>query len=298
MEKLRIGYDNAEGPKIVLFIAEEQRLYGKHALEVSFARVSPVKLGTPKLLGGELDILIGNSGPVVEAILLQHKALAVIGSLGPAKFAIFARRDIVKAQDLKGRRFGVSTSGASQDRIARRALRRLGLEPDKDLEIVYTGFNDSSHRLKALARGEVDAVIGGTEHDPDFPDLDAAEKKRVRKMIELTELGIYISGSDIAAARQYVAARKETVRAFLRASADALALAKARPDLVEKAFGKTLGVNPETAKSKAKEFRGLPPPEKPAVDRRAVQSNIDELQEKVAGFGPADVSACIDESLV
>jgi NitT/TauT family transport system substrate-binding protein len=297
MEKIRLGYDNAEGPKIVLFLANDQGIYRARGLDVSFERVTPVKLGTPKLLGGELDILIGNSGPVVEAILLEQKPLAVIGSLGRAKFAIFTRREINNAQDLKGRRFGVSTPGASQDRIARRALQRLGLEPEKDLEIVYTGFNDSSHRLKALARGDVDGVIGGTEHDPDFPDLEPAEKSRVRKMIELTELGIYISGSDIAAAREYVTARRETVRAFLRASTDALALAKARADLVEEAFGKTLDVNPKTAKSKAEEFRRLPPPEKPAVDRRAVQSNIDELEEKVAGFKPPDVSACIDESL-
>jgi NitT/TauT family transport system substrate-binding protein len=298
MEKIRLGYDNAEGPKIVLFLADDQGIYRKHDLDVSFARVSPVKLGTPKLLGGELDILIGNSGPVVEAILLEQKPLAVIGSLGPAKFAIFTRRDIEKADDLRGRRFGVSTPGASQDRIARRALQRLGLEPDKDLAIVYTGFNDSSHRLKALARGEVDAVIGGMEHYPNFPDLEAAEKDRVIKMIELTELGIYISGSDIAAAREYVAAHRETVRAFMRALKEGLALVKDRPDLIEEAFRKTLSVNPETAKIKAEEFRRLPPPEKPGVDRRAVQSNIDELQEKVAGFKPADVTACIDETLI
>ena len=298
MEKIRLGYDNAEGPKIVLFLAEDKELYRKHDLDVSFERVSPVKLGTPKLLNGELDILIGNSGPVVEAILLDKKPLAVIGSLGPAKFAIFTRRNIEKAQDLKGRRFGVSTPGASQDRIARRALKRLGLEPEKDLEIVYTGFNDSSHRLKALARGDVDAVIGGMEHDPDFPDLEATEKNRVRKMIELTELGIYISGSDISAAREYVTAHRETVRAFLRALEEGLALAKDRTDRVEETFRKQLGVNPATAKSKAEEFRRLPPPEKPAVDRRAVQSNIDELQEKVAGFKPADVATCIDESLI
>jgi NitT/TauT family transport system substrate-binding protein len=298
MEKIRLGYDNAEGPKIVLFLADDQGIYRKHGLDVSFERVSPVKLGTPKLLGGGLDILIGNSGPVVEAILLEKKPLAVIGSLGPAKFAIFTRSEINTAQDLKGRRFGVSTAGASQDRIARRALKRLGLEPEKDLAIVYTGFNDSSHRLKSLARGEVEAVIGGMEHDTNFPDLDASEKKRVRKMIELNELGIYISGSDIAAAREYVAAHRETVRAFFRALEEALALAKDRTDQVEETFRKQLGVNSATAKSKAEEFRRLPPPEKPAVDRRAVQSNIDELQEKVAGFKPADVSACIDESLI
>ncbi|HEY3305860.1 MAG TPA: ABC transporter substrate-binding protein [Candidatus Binatia bacterium] len=298
MEKIRLGYDNAEGPKIILFLADDEGLYEKQGLNVSFERVSPVKLGTPKLLGGELDVLVGNSGPIVEAILLEKKPLAVIGSLGPAKFAIFTRSEIKKAHDLKGRRFGVSTPGASQDRIARRALKRLGLEPEKDLEIVYTGFNDSSHRLKALARGEVDAVIGGMEHDPNFPDLDAAEKMRVRKMIELTELGIYISGSDIAASRDYIKTHSETVRRFLRALKEGLKLAKGRTDLVEEAFRKHLSVNPETAKSKAEEFQRLPPPEKPSVDRRAVQSNLDELREKYSDLKSVDVAACIDESLV
>jgi NitT/TauT family transport system substrate-binding protein len=298
MEKLRLGYDNAEGPKIVLFIAADEGIYRRNGLEVSFERVSPVKLGTPKLLDGELDVLVGNSGPIVETVALEKKPLAVIGSLGPAKFAIFAHSKINTAQDLRGKRFGVSTPGASQDRIARRALRRLGLEPEKDIAIVYTGFNDSSHRLKALARGEVDAVIGGMEHYPNFPDLEAAEKNRVGKFIELAELDIYISGSDIAASRAGIESRPETLRRLLRAMEESLTLAKSRPDLVEETFAKHLGLNPETAKSKGEEFRRLPPPEKPSVDRRAVESNIEELREKYPGMKAIDVTACIDESLV
>jgi NitT/TauT family transport system substrate-binding protein len=296
MEKLRLGYDNLEGPKIVLFLAADRGIYRQHDLDVSFERVSPVKLGVPKLLDGALDILVGNSGPIVEAVALEKRPLAVIGSLGPAKFAIFARSEIKTAQDLRGKRFGVSTPGASQDRIARRALKRLGLEPEKDIEIVATGFNDSSHRLKALARGEVDAVIGGMEHHPNFPDLETSEKSGVGKFIELADLKIYISGSDIAAARGCVESRREALRAFLRAMEEALTLGKSRPDLVEEAFARHLGLSPETAKSKAEEFQRLPPPEKPAVDRRAVASNIEELQEK--GFQSIDISACIDEGLV
>jgi NitT/TauT family transport system substrate-binding protein len=296
MEKLRLGYDNLEGPKIVLFVAADEEIYRRHGIEVAFERISPVKLGAPMLLAGELDVLVGNSGPIVEAVALEKRPLAVIGSLGPAKFAIFARSEIKTAQDLRGKRFGVSTPGASQDRIARRALKRLGLEPERDIEIVYTGFNDSSHRLKALARGEVEAVIGGMEHHPNFPDLEAAEKGRVGKFIELAELKIYISGSDIAAARGCIESRRESLRGFLRAMEEALILAKSRPDLVEEAFARHLGLNPETAKSKAEEFQRLPPPEKPSVDRRAVASNIEELQEK--GFQSIDISACIDESLV
>ncbi|HEY2987444.1 MAG TPA: ABC transporter substrate-binding protein [Candidatus Binatia bacterium] len=298
MEKIRLGYDNLEGPKIVLFLAADQGLYRKHDLELSFERVSPVKLGTPKLLSGALDVLVGNSGPVVEAIIREQTPLAVIGSLGPAKFAIFTSANVKKAQDLRGKRFGVSTPGASQDRIARRALKRLGLEPEKDLEIVYTGFNDSSHRLKALARGAVDAVIGGMEHHPNFPDLQAAEKSRVRTLIELTELGIYISGSDIAASRACIESRRETVKRLLRALEESLTLAKSRADLVEEAFAKHLNLHLETAKSKAEEFQRLPPPQKPSVDRRAVQSNIDELQEQYPDLKSVDITACIEETLV
>jgi NitT/TauT family transport system substrate-binding protein len=298
MEKIRLGYDNAEGPKIVVFIAEDEGLFRKHALDISFERVSPVKLGTPRLLSGELDVLVGNSGPVVEAIILDKKPLAVIGSLGPAKFAIFAAASIKTAEDLRGKRFGVSTPGASQDRIPRRALKRLGLEPEKDLQIVYTGFNNSTERLKALAHGEVDAVIGGMEHYPGFPEIDPSQRNRVRMLVELAELGIYISGSDIAAARACIETRRESLKRFLRALEEALSLAKKRTDLVQEAFRKHFHLNQEAAKSKAEEFDRLPPPEKPYPDERAVLSNIEELREKYPELKRADVSACIDESLI
>ncbi len=299
MDTIRLGYDNAEGPKIVLFLAQEEGLYRNHGLDVSLERISPVKLGTPKLLSGELDVLVGNSGPVVEAIAMENKPLAVIGSLGPAKFAIFTINRVEKAQDLRGRRFGVSTPGASQDRIARRALKRLGLEPEKDLEIVYTGFNNSADRLKALSRGEVEAVMGGMEHYPDFPELEAAEAIRIKKLVELTELGIYVSGSDIAAARPYIGTHREILRRLMRALEDALAMARRRSDLVQEAFRKHLGLTHlEAAKSKADELNRLPPPEKPAPDKRAIRSNIEELQEKYSGFKPLDVSACVDDSLI
>jgi ABC-type nitrate/sulfonate/bicarbonate transport system substrate-binding protein len=56
MDKIRLGYDNAEGPKIVLLLAHDEGLFQKRALDVSLERISPVKLGTPKLLSGALDI--------------------------------------------------------------------------------------------------------------------------------------------------------------------------------------------------------------------------------------------------
>jgi ABC-type nitrate/sulfonate/bicarbonate transport system substrate-binding protein len=238
LDNILLGYDNAEGAKIPLFVGKEQGVFEKYGIVLTVERVSPVKLGTPKLLSGELQLLLGNSGPVVEEIALRQKRLAVIASLGPAHFAIFAHQAIGRPEELKGRRFGVSTPGASQDRIARRALKKMGLEPDSDVEIVYTGFNNSTDRVKALARGEVDATLAGLEHDPESPELEPREARNLRRLIDLSDLGIHVSGSDIALTCDYLEANRDTVRRFLQALEKSLEIARERSDLVNQAYEK------------------------------------------------------------
>jgi NitT/TauT family transport system substrate-binding protein len=297
MEQLHLGYDNAEGAKIALFLGVEQGLFEKRGIELTTERISPVKLGTPRLLAGEIDLLLGNSGPVIEAIARERKPLVVVGSLGPACFAIFTRAGIARGEELKGKRFGVSTPGASQDRIARQALKKLGLEPDKDIRVVYTGFNNSTDRLRAAARGEVDAVIGGLENFPDFPELPEAESRSLKKLVDLSALDIHISGSDIAATRGFVSQKREISRRFILVLEESLALARERPDLVGETFKHYLGLaDSKAVESKVKGYYGIDPPRRPLPDRLAIQNNLDELEEKYPGFKLPDLSDCIDES--
>jgi NitT/TauT family transport system substrate-binding protein len=289
LDNLLLGYDNAEGAKIPLFVGKETGVFEQYGIALTVERVSPVKLGTPKLLSGELQLLLGNSGPVVEEIVLRQKKLAVIASLGSARFAIFAHPAIGRPEELKGRRFGVSTPGASQDRIARRALRKMGLKPDSDVEIVYTGFNNSADRVKALVRGEVDATLAGLEHDAD-------SETSLRKLIDLTDLGIHISGSDLALTHDYFEANRDTVRRFLQALEKSLEISRERPDLVSQAFEKYLQIgNPLLIERKVKEYYKLAPLGRPIPDKLAIKNNLEELAEKYPELKLPDVEACIDE---
>src|ERR1043166_3870554 len=161
-ETIRVGYTNAQGAKIPVFIAKELRIFDKYGLDVRLTRVSPGRLAVPKLVSGDIQFFLGNSGPVIEAIAADKAPLVIIASLGKERFAIFTKPEIGRKEELKGRRFGVSTPGASQDRVATRALKKLGFEPEKDVRIVATGFS-GSERLQALARGEVDAVTATSD---------------------------------------------------------------------------------------------------------------------------------------
>jgi len=298
MNALCLGYDNVEGAKIALFAGIDGGLFRQAAIDLHVERVSPVKLGVPKLLSGDIDILVGNSGPVIEAITNQKSDLVVIASLGPASFAVFTRSDITTPESLKGKRFGVSTPGASQDRIARRALKRMRLEPEKDIEVVYTGFNNSTERLAALARGEVDAVIGGLENYPAFPELPEEEGQKIGKLVDLEDLGIHISGSDISATRGFLQEKRNLAHRFLLALEQSLALTKQRPDVVSEAFKIHLQLaHPAAVAAKASGYYNLRLPDRPLPDRLAIQNNLDELREKSPGLVLPELAECIDESL-
>lgn len=296
--QIRLGYDNVEGAKIALFAGIDAGVFRGRGIDLAVERISPVKLGTPKLLSGEIDLLLGNSGPIVEAIARERKPLAVIASLGPASFAVFTRRTIGGAEELKGKTFGVSTPGASQDRIARRTLARLGLKPDEDVRIVYTGFNNSTDRLRALARGEVDGVIGGLENFPDFSELQRDEAAALKKLVDVEDVGIHISGSDIAATRGWIERRREDARNFVAALEESAALAGARADLVGRAFEKYLALEtPAAVESKARGYYTLKIPARPLPDRLAIQNNLDEIEENSPGAALPSVADCVDESL-
>ncbi len=294
-ETIRIGYTNAQGAKIPVFIAKEQRIFDKYGLDARLTRVSPGRLAVPRLISGEIQFFLGNSGPVIEAIATERAPLVIIASLGKERFAIFTNPDIRRIDALKGKRFGVSTPGASQDRLAARALKKLGLDAAKDVRIVATGLSGSSERLQALARGEVDAVTATAD---DLLELPPRERAKVRKLVELADIGILVSGADISAGRSYLRAQSGTARRFLQAVEEALAVARQRPDLVAAAYEKYAGrSDPKALDMKVNEYYAGKPPDRPYPDKAAVASAIEELKEKNPDLKPDDPAAYVDESL-
>jgi NitT/TauT family transport system substrate-binding protein len=62
-----------------------------------------------------------------------------------------------KARAFKGRTIGISSPGASTDRVARYLMESVGLTPDKDAKIVPLG--GSSEAVAAFVRGSVDILV-------------------------------------------------------------------------------------------------------------------------------------------
>ena len=70
-------------------------------------------------------------------------------------FQLMVRPEITNAQNLKGKTISISTPGSTNDIASRLMLKKLGLEPGRDINLLSTG--DSQARVLGMETG---AVIG------------------------------------------------------------------------------------------------------------------------------------------
>jgi NitT/TauT family transport system substrate-binding protein len=292
-ETFTLGYTNLRGQKVPVPLGGDEGIFARHGIVLKLVPVSPGTLGVPKLLAGEIDIFLGNSEPVVRAVGVEGKRLVVIANLGADGVSIFSRPGISRVEDLRGKKIGSSVDGASVDRNTKKALRKLGLDPDKDVAIVYTGFQNSFDRLKVLARGEVDATVAGADALPELGP-DAA---KVRKLIDLLDIGIAISGADISVSRELLDKKRDALKNFARALQESFRLARSRPELVRRTYEKHLKLsNPLTLDKMVEEYMAAKVTGRPAPDPRVIEAYIEELLPKHPN-APKDASLYMDATL-
>jgi NitT/TauT family transport system substrate-binding protein len=289
-ERLVLGYSNLQSSKIPVPIAKDAGLFAKHGLDVEMIRVTPGNLAVPKLLSGEIQLFLGNGDPIAKAAVKDGAKLAVIASLGEDNFRLVARSAIRTVEDLKGKRVGVSNPGSSADRIARAAIKALKLDPDRDVTLVTTGLNESRARLEQVVSGDIDATIVDLENVKALGDRGAA----ITSLAELEQLGIFVSGADLSTTRDMIETRRDTVKRFLSAVVEAIALAKQDPDIVRRAYRQYGNVTePHVLEWRAGEFVQTRPAV-PYPNKRALAAYLAEAN----GTGQVALEAVADFSLL
>jgi NitT/TauT family transport system substrate-binding protein len=291
-ETLTLGYTNLRGAKVPVPLGVEEGIFSRHGIELKMVPVSPGTLGVPKLLAGEIDLFLGNSEPVVRAIAAEKKNLAVIAHLGSEGFVLFSRRGISRIEELRGKKIGSSADGASVDRNTKKALRRVGLDPEKDVTIVYTGLQNSFDRLKVLAKGGVDATVAGADALPELgKDID-----KVHPLVDLLEIGIAVSGADISAERNFIGKNREALRRFISGLEESFRLARSRPDLVRRTYEKYSTASNVTLDWMVKDYMSARVPARPVPNPKVIEAYIEELLPQKPNASK-DMNSYLDASL-
>jgi NitT/TauT family transport system substrate-binding protein len=109
------------------------------------------------LAGDSIDISLQSYQGLINLISASQPVIGFFAGFWQADFAWLAQPAIKDWSGLKGQAVGVSTFGSLTDQLTRYALRRHGLEPGKDVQIMQAGPSSSSYQ--ALKSGRLTAAI-------------------------------------------------------------------------------------------------------------------------------------------
>ncbi len=151
-EKVVISFPSRSIASIDLYIAKDLGFFREEGLDAELVQVRG-NVAISAAVAGQVDA-INNVGTVIHAIErgdVPFKVLAV--SLKRNLFWLVARPEINSIKDLKGKSFGTTTFGGSQHTAAAHLMRKMGLDPDKDVRVVVAG--DVPAQLQSLVTGVI-----------------------------------------------------------------------------------------------------------------------------------------------
>jgi NitT/TauT family transport system substrate-binding protein len=172
------------------------------------------------LAGDSIDLSLQSLDGLINLISSNQPVKGFFAGFHQADFAWVAQPSVKDWNGLKGGTVGVSTFGSLSDALTRYVLKKHGLEPEKDVQIVQAGPSASS--IQALKSGR---LTGG---------IQSAPTKFVAEDAGLTVLGT--QAKEVApqwpkhsflAKTPFIEKNPNTVKAFLRAHVAAIRLAKA-----------------------------------------------------------------------
>jgi ABC-type nitrate/sulfonate/bicarbonate transport system substrate-binding protein len=231
-EPLRAGtiFSATQAP---LWAAKEGRFFEKYGIKnlevIQFSGGQPV---TRALIGGDIQISTTGGAAVVNARLKGADTVIIARTVGVFPYTLYVSKDISDAAALKGKRLAVSTVGGSGYVAMQYALRKLGLDPDKDVAMLQVG--DFGARLASLASG----TVQGTLLLPPF--TLRARELGLRSLYDLVGSGIQYPINQITTRQSFIKSQRETVKNFLRGLVAGLARFRTDREFGVKVLGQNL----------------------------------------------------------
>src|SRR4029450_3506388 len=153
-------------------------------------------------------IQAGGAGPI-QANLSGADTVIIATIAKKFNWWIFSLPSINRMEDLKGKVFGTTRFGTQSDLASRIALRRHGLDPERDITMVQTG--GPAETVSAMRTGKVHAAA----ITPPAPLR--AKRDKMKHLFDPSKPAIEYPLKGVLGSRSYIKANEDVVRRFLRA---------------------------------------------------------------------------------
>ena len=223
-----VTYAQPSGAFTPIWVAHEAGLFKKYGLNATLQLLTP-QVSAQAVLSEEADFY--TDGPdLINARLRGGLVKYFGGTMQQLVFQIWAAKELRSMRDLKGRTVAASTPRAALDTATREALKKNGLVPDKDVQILYVQSVPAI--LSSILSGKTAA---GTLS---APNTLKAKESGLSLLVDIGKLNIPAFQVAYGATEKYLKANPNTVYAFLKSVAEGVVLSHKDPTVAKKTIGK------------------------------------------------------------
>ncbi len=218
LTKVTIAFSNIAGSNLAAWTALDGGYFQKNGLDVDLTLIAGGSRTMAALLAGDVQLILAGGGEALGAAS-QGADLLIIGTQGPVyPYKFMVAKEIQKPEDLKGKSVGIASYGGSSDIATRVVLRRLGLDPDKD--VTFVSLSDAQTRSAALLSGKVQAGVDSP------PGTIKLEQAGMHALVNLAAEKIPADNNTIVGQRSWVNANKATAQKIVDSLVQGAARAK------------------------------------------------------------------------
>jgi NitT/TauT family transport system substrate-binding protein len=266
-KKIRLGYPSLAFTQAHIWVGKEEGLFKKYGVEVDPVFLRGGQVATQALAAGDPPMV--NVGTVIQAGLTGFD-LALIAAVENNYYqVVFARPEITRPEQLRGKKFGISGFGSATHYAALILFKHLGLEPNRDVVLVPAG--PDAERLGALVAGKLDACFFNLSTAP------IARRMGFIEVINVADLGVEVQGNGLATSRAYIKSNRDTVTAVLKGYIESIYFIHANKSAAQKVFAKYMRTNdPEVLENSHQNYVKTIP-KRPYPTLKGIQFMLDML---------------------
>jgi NitT/TauT family transport system substrate-binding protein len=289
-EKLRLAWAGFSPTNSPIWVIEDRKLLQKMGVQPEIISINASPTVLQALLANEIEAASISVTTLTSSRLAGADTVMIVGVVPTFVDHIVSLSNITAVEQLKGKTGGVNRLGSTSDLGLRLALKKLGVDPEKDVKIIPTG--GTAERFAALSKGITQFTI-----IPE-PFLTQAEKLGFRNLYNISELKIPFWWNGVLSRESIVKAKRPLMLKLARAMVEAMHIIKTEKEYAKALFKKNLGVaDPEGLERAYKDYANAFP-EVPYPTPDGVKTMLDDMAPKNPKAAAADPKTYVDTSLI
>ena len=286
-DKINTSYISVSpGSSSIIWVAKDARIFEKYGLDATIIFISGSVRGIQAILAGEIPIGEGGGPGLASARLAGADVVAIAGNVNVLPYYLVAQPSIKRPEDLRGKIGGNHIAGTTAEFALRVGLKKLGLDPLKDVQLRAIG--GTMDRMIALQKGIVNFTVA-TE-----PGKAMAEKLGFPTIVDLAALQIPFPQNGVYTSTRFIREHPDIVRRYMRAYVEAIHFYKTHKEEAIKISQKYSRLDDRKAQEETWEWhtRYIPNAPYPPVD--GYQLILQDMAEKNPKAAQANAKDYVD----